>query len=365
MTDTVQDEPDRLGTAPHPRMTAKLFGQEDAEAAFLAARASERLPHGWLITGPRGIGKATLAWRIARAMLGDGSGGTLAMAPDDPVFRRVAALGAPEIFLCRRPWDDKARRLKTAITVDEVRALKAFFQLSATDAHWRIAIVDAVDELSDAAANALLKILEEPPARALLLLVCHKPAQLLATLRSRCRTLACTPLAPDALAEAMAAAGAPDGVSAAALTELAGGSVGRALDLTAQDGVALYDEIMLLLATAPALDRRRAIALAEACTGRGAETRYDLTLGLIETGVARLALAALGRAGAPVSEAEAAAHAHLARDPARAAVWAELVPQIEARTGHARAVHLDPAQVILDTFLQIDAAAARAGSRAA
>ena len=201
------DEPDRLPDAPHPRATAVLHGQDAAQARFLEAAAAGRLHHAWAITGPRGVGKATLAWRIARHLVAGENAATLDMAPDHPVFRQLAALGSPQLFLCRRPWDDKAERLRTAITVDEVRAMTGFFHLSATDGGRRVAIIDAADELNGAAANALLKLLEEPPARAVLLLVCHRPAALLPTLRSRSRVLRCAPLAPAPLAAALAAAG--------------------------------------------------------------------------------------------------------------------------------------------------------------
>jgi DNA polymerase-3 subunit delta' len=360
MTEPV--EPDRLPGAPHPRETAVLYGQAEAEARFLDAAATGRLHHGWMLTGPRGVGKATLAWRIARHLIGGGD--TLDMAPEHPVFRQVAALGSPQLFLCRRPWDDKAERLRTAITVDEVRALKAFFQLSAAEGGRRVAIVDAADELNTAAANALLKVLEEPPAGAVLLLVSHRSAALLPTLRSRCRELRCRPLAPEPLAQALAAAGAaPDPADAAPLAALAAGSVGAAFELVAGDGLARYAEIVELLATAP-LDRRRAIALAEAASGRDAAPRYALTLELVRLALTRLALA--GATGiAPVSEAEAALHARLAATPGQGRLWASLVPELVGRAAHARAVNLDPAQVILDTMLQIDAAAAEARAHAA
>ncbi len=365
MSADAAEEPDRSAHAPHPRETSVLFGQEAAEARFLAALEAGRLPHGWLIAGPRGIGKATLAWRIARHMAAGAAGGSLALDRSDPVFRRVAALGAPEILLCRRPWDEKTRRLRTAITVDEVRALKSFFQLSAVESGWRIAIVDAADELNDAAANALLKILEEPPARALLLMVAHQPARLLPTLRSRCATLACAPLGPEALGRALQAAGIDAGEDAQALASLAGGSVGRAVELVAANGLALYAEIAALIGAAPPIDRRRAIALAEACAGRGAEARYDATVTLTALALSRLALSGAGRALPPATPPEAAAFARLGRTPAQARLWAELAAGLEARVAHARAVHLDPAQVILDTFLQIDAAAAQAHAQAA
>lgn len=363
-------EPDRQPGAPHPRETAVLFGQEAAEAAFLAAEG--RLHHAWLLTGPKGVGKATLAWRIARHLLAGGSDGGseggygLAMDPGHPVFRQVAALGAPRLALCRRPWDDKAERLRTAITVDEVRALKGFFQLSAADGGWRVAIIDAADELNTAAANALLKMLEEPPPGAVLLLVCHRPAALLPTIRSRCRELRLRPLAPGPLAAALEASGAaPDPDETAALAALAGGSVGAALALVQGDGLARYDEIVGLVRGAPRMDRRRLIALADAAAGRAASERYGLVLDLVQLALGRLALAGAGAAPEPVSEAEAEAMARLAATPAQGRLWAELAAGLAPRIGHARAVNLDPAQVILDTFLQIDAVAAGARVHAA
>lgn len=358
-------EPDRLDGAPHPRETAALYGQEAAEAAFLAAAAGGRAPHAWLLAGPRGVGKATLAWRMARWLVAGEGAPSLAMAPEHPTFRALAALASPQLFLARRPWDDKGERLRTAITVEEIRALKAFFQRTAADGGHRVAIVDAADEMNGAAANALLKILEEPPRATTLVLVGHQPGALLPTIRSRCRMLRLAPLGPDALARALADAGhPPDPSAASALAALAGGSAGAALTLMAGDGLARYDEIADLLATAP-LDRRRAIALADAAAGRDGAVRYALTVDLVRLAVTRLALAGAGAPVTAASDAEARLHARLGANPAQARLWAGLVPEIAARTAHARAVNLDPAQVILDTFLQIDAAAAAARLRAA
>ncbi len=359
-------EPDRRAGAPHPRETAVLFGQEAAEARFLAALAAGRLHHAWLITGSPGIGKATLAWRVARHLVGGGGGDTLDMDPADPVFRRVAALAEPGVFLCRRPWDDKAERLRTAITVDEMRALKGFFQLTATEGGWRVAIVDAADEMTPQAANALLKILEEPPERAALLLVCHQSARLLPTIRSRCRELVCRPLAPPNLARALAVAGAePEPEDGEMLAALAGGSVGGALELTTNDGLALYREIVDLFRPAPPIDRPRLLKLADGFAGRDGAGRLGLALGLLRTALARLALAAAGGGPEPVSEAEAALMARLAAHSVQARIWAEAATDLVGRAERARALNLDPGQVILDTFVRIDAAAARARDLAA
>lgn len=358
-------EPDRLDGAPHPRETAVLFGQDLAEAAFLASRLGGQTHHAWAITGPRGIGKATLAWRIARYMLAGGTGASLAMDPEHPVFRQTRALGAARIFLARRPWDEKAKRLRTAITIDEIRALKAFFQLSAPDGGWRVALVDAADDLTPQAANALLKTLEEPPPRSLILLVCHQPARLLPTLRSRCRGLRCAPLAAPDLAAALAAAGVAPPEDPRLIATLAAGSVGEAIRLISAEAPALYGDITALLAACPGLDRRRLIALAESCAGRGAEARYDAVLRLALTAVARLAQHATGRPLPPLTDAEAQAQGRLASAPHQARLWADLASTLAARSDHARAVHLDPAQVILDTFLRIDAAATEARASAA
>ena len=149
MSATEIPEPDRAPGAPHPRETGHLFGQSAAEAAFLDAHSGGRLHHAWLITGPKGVGKATLAWRIARFLLADAGsddGGlfgdappapaTLDIAPDHPVARRTRALSEPRLLLIRRGWDDKNKRLRTEITVDEARRIKGFLSLSATDGGW-------------------------------------------------------------------------------------------------------------------------------------------------------------------------------------------------------------------------------------
>lgn len=359
-------EPDRVEGTPHPRETVSLFGQDAAEKTFLDAAASGRMHHAWLLTGPRGVGKATLGWRMARHLGSGGRGDTLDMAPDHPVFRQTAQLASPSIFLCRRPWDAKAERYRTAITVDEVRALKSFFQMSSASEDWRVAIVDATDDLTPSAANALLKILEEPPARSALILICHRPALLLPTLWSRCRELRCQRLGAEQVARALQDAGMDvSPADAATLAALADGSVGRAFELHVNDGATLFGRIIDLLTGAPGLDRAKATLFADEAAGRDGGVRFRLTLDLAELALSRLARkAADPPSAAPALAGEEALHSRLARTPVQARIWAEATPRLRSRAEAARLVNLDPAQIILDTFLQIDIAASDAARNA-
>jgi DNA polymerase-3 subunit delta' len=288
------------------------------------------------------------------------------MPPDHPVFRQTAQLAEPSIFLCRRPWDAKAERYRTAITVDEVRALKSFFQMSSASEGWRVALVDPTDDLTQAAANALLKILEEPPARSALILICHRPALLLPTLRSRCRELRCQRLEADQVARALQDGGTEvPAADAGPLAALADGSVGRAFELHLNDGVALYGRIVDLLAGMPGLDRGKAVKLAEEAAARDDGVRFRLTVDLAELALSRLARKAADPASAPASlGGEKELHGRMARTREQARIWAEAGPRLRYRAETARQVNLDPAQIILDMFLQIDIAASEAARNA-
>ena len=374
-TDVPPPEPDRVEGAPHPRDTLALIGQPEAEAAFLEAYNARRLHHGWLITGPRGVGKATLAWRIARFLLAEpaGDGGMFADAPapatsleiaaDHPVARRIAALSEPRLKLIRRSPDDRGK-MRSVISVEDVRDLKGFFHLSATDGGRRVVIVDSADEMNNQAANALLKLLEEPPEDATILLVSHQPSRLLPTIRSRCRELRCAVLPPDLLANAMRAAGSDSTKDAAALSELSGGSVGEAVRLTNLEGMQVYAEIVTLFATLPRLDRPKALKLAESAVGRPNEPRFDLILRLMDLFLARTART--GVSGPPLVEAaagEAELMRRLAPDTAAGRQWAELQQSLGGRARHGKAVNLDPAALILDMVFKIDELAAKLAVR--
>lgn len=370
MSDERFPEPDRVEGAPHPRDTLRLIGQEVAETAFLDAYGAGRLHHAWLLTGPLGVGKATLAWRIARFLLAtpeDAGGGlfgdpppapqSLDIDPAHPVARRLHAGSEGRLFVLRRAWDEDKKRLKSVITVDEVRRLTGFLHLSAADGGRRAVIVDPADAMNAAAANALLKMLEEPPHGVTFLLVSHQPSRLLPTIRSRCRELRLVALAPAELSAAIAQAGVAE-ADGPALAVLAGGSVGEAIRLANLDGLATYAAIVALFATSPRLDRTAALRLAESAAQRGAEERLDLLLALLDLFLARLARAgALGAAGTEAAPGEAALLGRLAPDPATGRRWATLHQSLGARARHGRAVNLDPAALILDMVLKIDEAA--------
>jgi DNA polymerase-3 subunit delta' len=374
MTDDIP-EPDRIEGAPHPRATARLIGQSAAEASFLSAYTSGRLHHAWLISGPRGVGKATLAWRIARFLLAtpEPDGGMFAPPPPTtlevpdslPVVRRIAALTESRLFLLRRPYDDKAARLRADITVDEMRKLKSYFSLSAADGGRRVVIIDAVDDMTVSSANALLKLLEEPPEKVTLLLITHQPARLLPTIRSRCRDLRLMPLSPTDLSDALTQAGgevAPE--DRTALAELAGGSVGEAFEMSNLDGLKLYTALIRVLTTLPRLDRHLALALAEAGAKRGADAQFGLIVTLIDLFLARTARAGtLHQLPPEAARGEAALIERLAAPPHAGRLWADLAQTLGTRARRGQSVNLDPAALLMDMLLKIDETAGSLAQR--
>jgi DNA polymerase-3 subunit delta' len=357
-------EADRLEPYPHPRETRELYGQHAAERALAAALAGGRMHHAWLLTGPQGIGKATLAYRFARAALAsaqerDASAESLAVAETTSAARQVRALSHPGLLVIRRPYDVKAKRFATSIPVDEVRRLRSFLAHRAVDDGWRIVIVDEAGELNVNAANALLKSLEEPPSRTVFLLVSAAPGRLVPTIRSRCRTLALAPLDEAALrAAAMQAIRACNGdppgeADWPQLIQLAEGSVGRLLSLWGSGGLDLQARVTKLLANLPRVDWRAVHVIADDLQPMGNQARFELFFELLMNALGALIRTATTGEGAP----EQRALAERLMGGARLASFAALWERVGREKADTLALNLDRKALIIDTVGSLATAA--------
>jgi DNA polymerase-3 subunit delta' len=255
-----RDEGDRLAGAPHPRTRHTLIGHEAAQAEIPSAWNKGRFPHAFLIGGPEGVGKATLAYKIARFVLANPKAGarSLDIPADHPVARQIAALSHTDFLLLRRIAPEEGKALPTEIKVEEIRKLVKFFGTTAAAGGYRVCIIDALDDLNKSGANSLLKILEEPPARSLFLLVSHSPGRLLATIRSRCQKISLRPLSVEEVTSAVKnIAGEIEDLPADKITEAAaasGGSVRHALSLLMGQGLEVRGMTEKLLAKLPETD---------------------------------------------------------------------------------------------------------------
>jgi DNA polymerase-3 subunit delta' len=352
------------GEAPPPRANSDLLGQDAAEATLRRLVVSGRLPHAVLLSGPRGVGKATLAFRLARFLLApddrdpeDAAG--LAIRPQSPVFSRIAAGGHADLLTVERAWDPRRRRLRAEIIAEDAREIAGFFRLTAAEEGWRIVILDGAEEMNRSAANAVLKILEEPPRRGLLLLVSHSPGQLLPTIRSRCMRLP-LPALEEGVVRQLLARYQPEiaAADAAALAALSGGSIGRALELAAAGGLDLYRALLGLLNQVPAIDPEAAHAFADRLARTEAEEAAGVAEELLGQFLGRLAAdMARRRLGeAEIVPGEAAAMRRLGGH-AEAARWAILRGEIDSGFARAEGLNLDRKQALLSAFFAIEALA--------
>jgi DNA polymerase III subunit delta' len=345
-----------------PQENPELIGQAAAERALFDAARSGRLAHGWLLAGPRGVGKATLAYRFARFLLacadgaprglfGDAPEG-LAVDPGNPVFRRVASGAHPDLRRVSRGVNPKTGRPRSEIVVDDVREAIAFLRLTPSEGGWRVIVVDGAEDMNRNAASALLKVLEEPPARAILLLVSHAPGRLLATIRSRCRKLELPALSAEALGEVLARQmpDLPDSDRrlVAALSE---GSIGRAMALAESGGIELYRDLVELLLALPKIDTPGLHRQADRVARSGAEETFRLAGELLIGWLARmLRLAATGNAALEILPGEAACMRRLGErgGPGR---WLEFIEAAQRQLALVDAINLDRRQVWIATLL--------------
>ncbi|HLY06077.1 MAG TPA: DNA polymerase III subunit delta' [Rhizomicrobium sp.] len=339
-------ETDRIGGQPHPREAPALVGQDEALARAARAIRGGRPPQAWLIAGPPGIGKATFAYRVARYLLCYGANDRgpedLSVPLTDAAVALVRAGAHPGLLVVKRGLSERTGKLMTELGVDEVRKLGPFFGMTAGAGGWRVAIIDTADEMNPNAANALLKILEEPPQRSMLLLVAHAPARLVPTIRSRCQLLRLSPLSDELLARELVER-VPDLAPGdrARLVALAGGSLGAALRLVEEDGLKLAAEAERLIDGASAPDFAATFALAERVARL--DQGVDAFGGFLAEALANRILARARQN-----------EAHLDR-------WVQLRSAIQENFARALALHLEPKQTILSAA-QATARLARRGA---
>jgi DNA polymerase-3 subunit delta' len=278
-----------------------IAGHDKAVAQFDSAWRAGTLHHAWLLAGPRGVGKAHFARVAATRVLAEAAGPPVGLpglaTPDEHPIARLAAAGShPDMRLLERVENPKTGALARNITVDQVRGLAELFDLTPSMSPWRAVVIDAADDLEKSAANALLKMLEEPPANCVFLLVSHSPGRLLPTIRSRCRMLTFQPLADDVMASILEAQ-LPSATAAerSRIVARAGGSVGRALAFAALDLGRLQDAAMRILRDGDPTNARRS-ELAIELGRKGAAERYAAFLDLVPTLIAGQARGLRGRA---------------------------------------------------------------------
>ena len=338
-------ESDRIAGFPHPRETELLLGQDAALDLASAALRGGRPPHAWLITGPPGIGKATLAYRMARYLLRYGATtegpADLSVLKDDPVARQVAARAHPGLLVLKRGINPKSGKPQTELPVDEVRRLSGFFGMTAGAGGWRVAILDPADDMNENAANALLKQLEEPPEKAMLILLSHRPGRLLPTIRSRCRRLELRPVSDGVLEGALKTL-LPDmeGEERHALAHLAGGSIGAALTLADGDGATLAQEAEHMVERAGEPDLVALYALGE-------------KIGRIRDGLPIFGDFLTSALNERIRE-----RASAGGDARR---WAEAAARLEEQFARADGLNLEPRQTVWTAARTLAAAARRGG----
>ena len=344
---------DALSGWPMPEQQKSWLGGTAIETQLRDAYVGGRMHHAWLIGGPKGIGKATLAFRAARFILANPDptaatlGSSLNVAPDNRVFRQIAAGAHPNLLVLRRPWDEQAKRHRSELTVGEVRRIQSFFGSTAGEKGARICIVDTADELNTSAANALLKVLEEPPARGLFFLIASRPGQLLPTIRSRCRRLDLRPIPRDAVRAALAE-GEPESLPAEIdlAADQSNGSLRIAIGFLREEAGGTYHAFTALTSALPEVDFEGVHALADSVAVRGRDEAYRAFVGIVEDWLTRRLRA----------ESEAGSKLPASVTKAPLASWATVWEKVRDTTLQAETLNLDRKQVVLQVFMALAAA---------
>ena len=340
---------DKIDGIPHPAENLDLIGHDETVSQILQQYASGRMHHALLLSGPRGTGKATMALRLAshvfRYPVADDAPLNLdTPATNDPINGKISARSHPNLLHMTRPWDDKTKKFKTQLTVDVIRLTVPFFGTSRGEEGWRVAIVDAADDMNASAANALLKILEEPPHNTLFFVLSHSPAKVLPTIRSRCQQISIKPLSEEQVLSVLERFGALDGLSTddkSLLGQLAKGSVRTGLLLTRENGLEIYKSFMSACQRLDKPDWSQIQTMAEKVTARGKEDGFRL---LLEFANEFMEDHATGRLGEK-------------NDISSLARWAQVWEKTQNSTRIADGYNLDKKQVILNLFQDMGEAA--------
>lgn len=326
-----------------PRTTPHLIGHQRAAEYFLQHLRTHTLPHAWILAGGKGNGKATLAYHFARCLLAGQE--SLEMSESHPVFRRVAAGSHADLLVLEPEYDEKKEEQKREISVENARGIAEFLAKTAGEGAWRVVIVDSADELNINAANAILKILEEPPPRTVLFLVSHNPGKLLPTIRSRCRLLALPPLSAEEYRQVMRShAPEMESETVSRLGALTRYSPGLALEWHEKDALAQYDRLVALFAQLPALPAASIQQFADLFTAKQMHTLWRITARLLSCFLERLVTSAPDR-----SQAETECHARL-RQLRPPAYWAEAWSRTQEEFSLAERLHLDYKTIIISYF---------------
>ncbi|MEM7214756.1 MAG: DNA polymerase III subunit delta' [Pseudomonadota bacterium] len=333
---------DMIEGIPHPGETSELVGHHQAVSSLLGQYRTGRMHHAILLSGPKGIGKVTLALKMATHIFAHPDAAyapdsLVSMGDSNPVHSRIAARSHPNLLHLTRPWDHKSKKFKTRLTVDEIRQTVQFFGTARGESGWRVAIVDALDEMNASASNALLKILEEPPDRTIFFIIAHSMSSVMPTIRSRCQHMPLKPLSDDEVLEVLETQNVLDGLDAEQrrhLVELSGGSVRRAIILAREEGLELYDSFTAICKSLPTPDWGEIQTLADKVVARGKEDRYRLLL--------NFAYEFMHQNATRIPSAETAISS-LAR-------WAEVWEKTRDSVRTAESYNLDRKQVILNLF---------------
>ena len=280
-------------------MSGPVIGQDKAVARFLDAWQAKTPHHAWLLAGPEGVGKATFADAAAARVLAEASatppaGQGLTLAPEHPTARLLAAGSHPDFRRLERGMNKSGTALARNISVEQVRELAGLFATHPSMGDWRTVVIDSIDDMETSAANALLKMLEEPPAKTLFFLVSHAPGRLLPTIRSRCRRLDFTALADDAMTSGLEQERPDDREKERArLISLGQGSAGRAIAIAEQDLGVLASQAVTLMREGDATTAIRA-KLAKSLSTKSASERYASFLDMLPALVAAEARTATG-----------------------------------------------------------------------